>query len=647
MKNEIIFLSILMCLGALNSQTIVNTSPQNKNAIIEEFTGIYCSVCPTGHRISDEIKNANPGRVWVINIHQGPFAQPGPGEPDLRTPFGDSLAIQAGVQGYPSGTVNRHEFTPGSILTGYSEWSTYTSQILSTPSPVNVAVDVNVDYPSRTLTILVEVYYTANAANPQNYLNIAILQDEIQTPQAGAPSNLAWMGPDGLYYQKHVLRTLLTGQWGVKLKQTTAGTFWDTLIVYQVPQDIWGIPAEVANLEVVAFVAESKKEILSAHGKKVPFPPYDLHAYSISGISYITCANSVSSNVLVKNVGLQTVNSFDIEYGFKNVTSDTIHVTQNISPGGQVTIPLPSISTQEEGYLLYFARVMNPNGNVDYRSTNDQYIRDFNLFPASIPVPYSQDFSSTEFPPFHMGMLDVTVDGRKWMRKDVNGGSAFINFYIIGGGYIDDLYVGPLNFTGITNPGLSFKIAHVQYKSDYIDVLQVDVSTNCGQSWVNVWKKMDPELATVPTMSTTQYLQPNPEDWRIEHVGLSQWANMDNVILRFRGISGYGNNLFLDDINIGQGASIDESVQPSFLLFPNPADDYILLQNNLTVSSLVLTVVVRSQDGKEVYHTTHTLDNKYSRIKINTTSFEEGVYVLQLIDRNNILVSLPFVVMHR
>ncbi|MCX7697103.1 MAG: Omp28-related outer membrane protein [Bacteroidales bacterium] len=645
MKKIFFYWVIVFFFLSLSSQTIVSTSPQNKNAILEEFTGMYCSVCPTGHRISDEIKNANPGRVWVINIHQGPFANPGPGEPDLRTPFGDSLAMLAGVQGYPDGMINRHEFLSGTILVPYTQWANYTNQILNTPSPVNVAVDVNVNYSTRTLTILVEVYYTANATNPKNYLNVAILQDEIQSPQAGASSNPSWMGPDGLYYQKHVLRTLLTGQWGVKIPQTTAGTFWDTVIVYQVPQQYGNILAEVANLEVVAFVSESKKEILSGHGKKVPLPPYDLQAFSISGLSSLSCNNTVSSNVTVKNVGLQNVNFFDIEYGFQNIISDTIHVVQAISPGNQATISLPSISSQEEGYLKYFVRVMNPNGNVDYRSSNDQFFKAINLFPFSISVPYTQDFSSSKFPPDHMGMLDVYVDGRTWMRKDANGGSAFINFYFAPGGFIDDLYVGPLNFTGISHPGLSFKIAHVQYNSNYVDLLQVDVSTNCGQSWTNVWKKQDPDLATVSNYLTSQYLNPNPEDWRIERVGLSQWANMNNVMLRFRAISGYGNNLFLDDIIIGEGANLEEKLNPSFLLFPNPSDDYILLQSNLSITPSVM-IVICSHDGKEIYRTTEAFEAN-SRMKINTSMFENGVYVLQIADKDNFLISLPFIVLHR
>ncbi len=94
----------------LVAQTIVSTSPENKNVILEEFTGIHCGYCPQGHAIAQSIQDANPNDVFLINIHQGGYATPGTGEPDFRTDFGDAIAGQSGLTGYPAGTVNRHIF---------------------------------------------------------------------------------------------------------------------------------------------------------------------------------------------------------------------------------------------------------------------------------------------------------------------------------------------------------------------------------------------------------------------------------------------------------------------------------------------------------------------------------------------------------
>ena len=90
------------------AQTIVSTDPENKKVVLEEFTGITCGYCPDGHVIAQNIQNNNPGNVFLINIHQGSFANPGNSGFDFRTPFGNAIAAQVGANFYPSGTINRN-----------------------------------------------------------------------------------------------------------------------------------------------------------------------------------------------------------------------------------------------------------------------------------------------------------------------------------------------------------------------------------------------------------------------------------------------------------------------------------------------------------------------------------------------------------
>ncbi len=66
-------------------QTFVSTTPENKNVILEEFTGIYCTYCPDGHLIAQNLHDANPNDVFLINIHTGGYSNPnGPSDPDFN-----------------------------------------------------------------------------------------------------------------------------------------------------------------------------------------------------------------------------------------------------------------------------------------------------------------------------------------------------------------------------------------------------------------------------------------------------------------------------------------------------------------------------------------------------------------------------------
>src|SRR5690606_33060545 len=145
-------LSLFFTMFALASfgQTIVSTSPENKNVVLEEFTGIHCQFCPQGHAIAKAIQDGNPDDVSLINIHVGGYATPGSGEPDFRTPYGPAILGQTGLTGYPGGTVNRHVFpgrgmTPGGTAMGRSSWTVSSAETMAAPSNVNVAVEAEID----------------------------------------------------------------------------------------------------------------------------------------------------------------------------------------------------------------------------------------------------------------------------------------------------------------------------------------------------------------------------------------------------------------------------------------------------------------------------------------------------------------------
>src|SRR5699024_3339871 len=146
-------------------QTIVSTSPENRNVVLEEFTGIYCVFCPDGHVIAQSIQDANPDRVSLINIHTGSFASPSGNDPDFRTGFGDPIAGQSGVTGYPAGTVNRHVFpgrgqSAGSTAMVRGSWTVSANDILGMPSYANIAVEAELKAQTNMIDIHVEAYYT-------------------------------------------------------------------------------------------------------------------------------------------------------------------------------------------------------------------------------------------------------------------------------------------------------------------------------------------------------------------------------------------------------------------------------------------------------------------------------------------------------
>ncbi|PLW94125.1 MAG: hypothetical protein C0592_03800 [Marinilabiliales bacterium] len=634
-----IFLSVffIACTMFAFSQTIVSTSVEDKNVLIEEFTGIHCGYCPDGHVKAQAILNANPGDAWAINIHQGGYATPSAGEPDFRTPWGDAIAGQSGLTGYPAGTVNRHLFASWSQGSGTamsrSYWDDAAAVVLGETSCVNVAVDADVDYATRQATVLVEVYYTSNSAQSTNYLNLAIIQDWIKGPQSGASTyNPSMIDPsDGMYWHMHMLRELITGQWGIALTQTTAGTFWDSTFVFTVPADYYGIPVELANCEMIAFVTESQQEVYTAHGDYFPPPALDAGIASVSNVPEYTCIDSFIPTVNLKNYGLDTLESVDIVYYVEGETPATYNWTGSLLTGADVDVILPAVVTAVNGSANFIAKTVDPNSSSDMNVMNDSSIVAFAVFGASGAAPLTQDFASTTFPPTNMVAVDADGDGKNWIRSSAGhnaGGSAFINFYSISSGQKDDLMISPLDFTGMSNMALTFYVAYRQYTSEN-DRLQVDVSTDCGSTWTQVWTKAGSSLATT-TASTSNYSTPLSSHWRLEVVDLTTYDGSDDVMLRFRSTSNYGNNLFLDDINIDAGAAIVENDVVNVLnLFPNPANDATTLKIQSNSSSDAM-IVIYNTIGEKVYASSTYVNKGSNDVNLNTSDLANGMYVVQV-----------------
>ncbi|MEA3505439.1 MAG: Omp28-related outer membrane protein [Bacteroidota bacterium] len=261
MKKQLLFTLFGFALSLIAvSQTIVTTNPLHRNAVLEEFTGIHCGYCPEGHAIGADLLENNPGRMVVVAIHQGSFASPNAGEPDYRTDFGDGIANQTDLTGYPSGTVNRHEFDGmqqgnGTAMSRGS-WSPATSIILGQDSPLNVGIMTSYEESTRELTVNVELYYTGDAVESTNFINVAILQSHVFGPQSGG-------GAGNNYEHMHMLRHFVTGQWGDEVTTTTTGTFIEKTYTYTLPDAIREVDLIAEDCEVAVYVTETTQEIIT------------------------------------------------------------------------------------------------------------------------------------------------------------------------------------------------------------------------------------------------------------------------------------------------------------------------------------------------------------------------------------------------
>ncbi len=349
------------------AQTIVSTDPENKKVVLEEFTGITCGYCPDGHVIAQNIQNNNPGNVFLINIHQGSFANPGNSGFDFRTPFGNAIAAQVGANFYPSGTINRN-----SNALGRGEWTSAANTALGQSSDVNVGVEADIDVETNTITVHVEAFYTADSPESNNKLNVALLQNNTIGPQTDYAN-----GNTTEYNHMHRLVWLITGQWGEVITTTTAGTFIDETYTYDIPDDYNGVPVKIEDLEVVAFITETQLDMPSGSGT---FPTYsnfsaenNARPTSVEAI-LPQCGFDIAPNVTIQNFGENDLTEVEITYSVNGGASQNYTWTGLLLSLQSETVQLPAIS-----YEIQDVNTVEISLSDDDNNSDNQISENFNI----------------------------------------------------------------------------------------------------------------------------------------------------------------------------------------------------------------------------------------------------------------------------
>ena len=360
-------LAVLTVFPALaQNEQFVSTEVSNKNVVLEEYTGINCGYCPDGHKRANQLAAANPGRVFVINIHAGGYAAN-----TYTTQHGNTLQTTFGANSFPTGTVNRHTFTgysQGNFLMSRGDWASAANTIMNQTSPVNIAARGTLDWTTRELNITVQLYYTADEANATNKLNVAILQDNVIGSQSGANLNPTQQ-VGSQYRHMHMFRGFIyNNAWGEDITTTTQGSFVEKTYTYTIPASLGSptaIAAKLEDLHFVAFVAQGQQEILTGcevEIEHINMPALSARVDGLTNIEVQDCSTDARVNVNVTNVGSDAITALTFQYSVANGTPMTFDWTGNIASMDNTSIELPTLTVATNTNQVIKAKIVSANG---------------------------------------------------------------------------------------------------------------------------------------------------------------------------------------------------------------------------------------------------------------------------------------------
>lgn len=263
-------------------------------------------------------------------------------------------------------------------------------------------------------------------------------------------------------------------------------------------------------------------------------------------------ATAIPVTVDLENLGLFTETNFEIYYQLGNNPIVTDTITANLNSGGSVThtFDTPLMLPNTGNYTLKIWTGLA----TDRTTCNDTLTQVFDVYDPVAGFPYVENFESGVFPPT-ASFLSNPDNGQTWTTRAVSGsdGNATTAMYVSNFSYNargqEDIFrILTLDLNTGVNPLLTFDVAYREYSATYSDGLRVEISTDCGQTYTPAYLKTGANLTTGAAV-TTNWAPTAAADWRNDSIDLTPYLG-NNVTIRFINICDYGQNLYVDNINV-------------------------------------------------------------------------------------------------
>lgn len=224
-----------------------------KQVLLEEFTGHKCVNCAEQSIIAHEMSEDNDHRLIIYAIHAGFYAQVDPSgdyTTDHSSPTGVEIFQYFQEPFNPTATINRVNYNNSSIIFP-NQWETVFMDELAQNNVAEMTVR-NSWYPNLSKVLIqVSVAFTQQLEGKYK-LVVMIAEDHVIAPQK---NNNAAVGPspDWLDYDhRNILRDAITPVFGSYLSTDgtiTAGEVYEKTFFYG-PDAAW----EVENCNIIVYV---------------------------------------------------------------------------------------------------------------------------------------------------------------------------------------------------------------------------------------------------------------------------------------------------------------------------------------------------------------------------------------------------------
>ncbi|MDD2984233.1 MAG: M43 family zinc metalloprotease [Crocinitomicaceae bacterium] len=369
-------------------------------------------------------------------------------------------------------------------------------------------------------------------------------------------------------------------------------------------------------------------------GRRNLWQPANLIATGADG-NISLCKAEFTSNREVICAG-ESVNFEDASYNVVNAWSWSF-------PGG-----IPATSTAQNPTITYatpgtYEVVLSASdGSTSQSITKTAYIT---VLPSATALPFYEGFEgysqTSELNDKYSIVNSSNNAGWSLTNSAAHLGSKSLllnNFAQTGTGNYDEFISSSIDLSSVTAADavtLSFRYAYRKKLSNNVETLKVFLSDDCGENWS---QRKTLSGNALSTFAETTSWTPGFGDWVTVHmtnVTSQFWTS--NFRFRFRFEGAGGNNIFLDDINIYNGAPSNDIILgvntlskiDGLSLYPNPTDGELNVSFNMQANE-AMNFVMTDLLGKVVQTKTVQAASGSNLVILSTDHLASGMYLLQI-----------------
>ena len=270
MKNFLVFalcsfLCFASCTEIQNEIEVINDIPdtglQQKNVLLEKYTGVGCSNCPSVTLAVKGLKNQHGSRLIPVFVHTTNFADPlsgGVSNQDLGSnTIDDFVSFVGEVNSVPSGAIDRVLFNgENDVFVGQSSFAANVLERLEEDLLVEIDIETAFDSSTRIATTKVDLNPLSNVELEDLVLMVVLVEDSIIETQ-NVSGDLVTD-----YEHNHVLRDFFTPTVGVEVEQLSAGELVTKEFSLEIPDHM-----VAENCRVIGFLGRNgaSKDVLQVN----------------------------------------------------------------------------------------------------------------------------------------------------------------------------------------------------------------------------------------------------------------------------------------------------------------------------------------------------------------------------------------------